>query len=158
MGYLSGEREARAKNDPTYATWDVENSMVMAWLVNSMDEDIGGNYMCYATAKELWDKVNQMYSDLSNDAQVYEIEQLLGETLKGFWQNLDMFNDYEWKCSDDCNHYKKLVESSRIFKFLAGLNLDLDKVRGRIIGRKPLPAIVEVFFFYMFEGKKATEG
>ena len=46
-----------------------------------------------------------------------------------------MFNDYEWNNVDDCNHYKKMVEMNRIFKFLAGLNIEFDEVRGRIIGR-----------------------
>ena len=53
MGYLNGEKKAPAEADPTYDTWDAENSMVMAWLVNSMEEDISSNYMCYPTAKEL---------------------------------------------------------------------------------------------------------
>ncbi|KAL6326209.1 hypothetical protein AAG906_001604 [Vitis piasezkii] len=38
--------------------------MVMTWLVNSMNEEIGFNYMCYSTAKKLWDNVNHLYSDL----------------------------------------------------------------------------------------------
>ncbi|KAL6345672.1 hypothetical protein AAG906_017408 [Vitis piasezkii] len=41
--------------------------MVMTWLVNSTNEEIGSNYMCYSTTKELWDNVNQMYSDLEFD-------------------------------------------------------------------------------------------
>ncbi|CAN1756856.1 hypothetical protein LINPERHAP1_LOCUS6298 [Linum perenne] len=40
---------------------------------------------------------------------------------------------------------KKTVETNRIFKFLVGLNTELDEVRGRIIGRDPLPPIGEVF-------------
>ena len=56
-----------------------ENSMVMTWLVNSMEEDISSNYMCYHTAKELWDNINQMYSDLGNQSQVYELTLKLGE-------------------------------------------------------------------------------
>ena len=38
-----------------------------------------------------------------------------------------------------------MVEFSRIFKFLAGLNVEFDEVRGRIIGRQPLPSIGEIF-------------
>ncbi len=53
MGYLIGEKTAPAEADPTYATWDVENSMFMTWLVNSMEEDISSNCMCYPTAQEL---------------------------------------------------------------------------------------------------------
>lgn len=37
------------------------------------------------------------------------------------------------------------MDTSRIFKFLAGLNVEYDEVRGRIIGRNPLPPIGEVF-------------
>ncbi|RVX15199.1 hypothetical protein CK203_008073 [Vitis vinifera] len=60
-------------------TPDTENSMVMMWLVNSMDEDISSNYMCYPTAKELWDNINQMYSDLGNQSQIFELKLKLGE-------------------------------------------------------------------------------
>ena len=37
------------------------------------------------------------------------------------------------------------MEAHRIYKFLAGLNVEFDEVRGRIIGRTPLPQISEVF-------------
>ncbi|KAJ9671063.1 hypothetical protein PVL29_027182 [Vitis rotundifolia] len=37
------------------------------------------------------------------------------------------------------------MEDNRIFKLLAGLNVKFDEVRGRIIGRQPLPSIGEVF-------------
>ena len=46
---------------------------------------------------------------------------------------------------DDCNYFKKMVEISRIFKFLIGLNVEFDEVRGKIIGRQPLPSLGEVF-------------
>ena len=53
IGYLTGEKQEPAKEDPSYMTWDAENSMVMTWLVNSMEEEISSNYLCYSTAKEL---------------------------------------------------------------------------------------------------------
>ena len=40
--------------------------MIMVWLVNAMEEEISVTYICYSTAKELWDNVTQMYSDLGN--------------------------------------------------------------------------------------------
>ena len=73
MGYLTGEKKEPAANDQAHATWDAENSMVMTWLVNSMEEEISSNYMCYHTAKELWENVNQMYSNFGNQSQVYEL-------------------------------------------------------------------------------------
>lgn len=158
MGYLTGEKKAPAVDDQNYATWDAENSMVMTWLVNSMEEDISSNYMCYPTAQELWENVNQMYSDLGNQSQIFELTLKLSEmrqgednvtkyfnSLKRIWQDLDLFNTYEWKSAEDARHHKKTMEDNRIFKFLAGLNVEFDEVRGRIIGRQPMPSIGEVF-------------
>ena len=158
MGYLTGDKKAPKADDPLYAIWDAENSMIMSWLVNSMEEEIGANYMCYPTAYELWENVNQMYSDLGNQSQIFELTLKLGElrqgedtvtkyfnSLKRLWQDLDLFDAYEWKNVEDGQHHKKTVEDSRIFKFLAGLNVEFDEVRGRLIGRKPLPSLGEVF-------------
>ncbi|RVW72934.1 hypothetical protein CK203_053082 [Vitis vinifera] len=158
MGYLMGEKKAPAVDDPNYAIWDAENSMVMTWLVNSMEEDISSNYMCYPTVQEPWENVNQMYSDLGNQSQIFELTLKLGEirqgednvtkyfnSLKRIWQDLDLFNTYEWKSAEDGLHHKKTMEDNRIFKFLAGLNVEFDEVRGRIIGRQLLPSIGEVF-------------
>ncbi|KAG8375958.1 hypothetical protein BUALT_Bualt09G0013300 [Buddleja alternifolia] len=61
------------------------------------------------------------------------------------WQEIDMFHNISWKCSDDGVLYSKMLEKDRIFDFLQGLNQDLDDVRGRILGIKPLPPLKEVF-------------
>ena len=148
IGYLTGDMQKPINDDVSYPTWDAENTMVMTWLVNSLEEDIILNYMCYHTTKEVWDNANQIYSDLGNQSQVYELILKLrdirqGEdivtkyfnSLKRLWKDLDLYNDYEWKSPDDCNHYKKTVEDNRIFKFLIGLNMKFDEVRSRIIGR-----------------------
>ena len=42
--------------------------------------------------------------------------------------------------------YKKIVEQKRTFKFLLGLNKDLDQVRSHVLGTKPLPRPREVYF------------
>ena len=66
IGYIIGDKKVPANDDPLYATWDAENSMVMPWLVNSIEEDISSNYMCYPIVKELWNNVSKMYSDMGN--------------------------------------------------------------------------------------------
>jgi hypothetical protein len=99
-----------------------------------------------------------MYSDLGNQSQIFELTLKLGEmhqgedsvtkyfnSLKRVWQDLDLFNTYEWKSVEDSRHHKKIVEDNRIFKFLAGLNIEFDEVRGRVIGRQPLPSIGDIF-------------
>ena len=56
-----------------------------------------------------------------------------------------MFEKHKWKCSEDVALYKEIVEQKRIFKFLLGLNQNLNEVRERILGTKPLLSIREVF-------------
>ncbi|CAN1828204.1 hypothetical protein LINPERHAP1_LOCUS32158 [Linum perenne] len=65
--------------------------------------------------------------------------------LKGIWTDLDTFHDYEWESNRDADHYRSMVNKDQVFKFLAGLNDDLDEVRGRIIAQKPLPRLAEAF-------------
>jgi hypothetical protein len=61
------------------------------------------------------------------------------------WHELDMFEYEIWENPNDSAWYKKKVERTRVFVFLAGLNKDLDEIRGRILGKKPLSSIREVF-------------
>ena len=58
---------------------------------------------------------------------------------------MDHCYEDEWNCHTDSVQYKKREENDRVYVFLAGLNQELDEVRGRILGRKPLPSIREVF-------------
>ena len=61
------------------------------------------------------------------------------------WQHLDMFEIHSWNCPEDTVLYRRIVEQKRTFKFLLGLNKNLDEVRGRIMGTKPLPNLREAF-------------
>ena len=40
IGYLDGTLPKPSSNDPSFPKWDVQNSMVMAWLIHSMEEKI----------------------------------------------------------------------------------------------------------------------
>ena len=127
-------------------------------LVNSMEEDISSNYMCYSKAQELWENINQMYSYLGNQSRIFELTLKIGDlhqgedivtkyfnSFKQIWQDLHLFNTCEWKSTKYFQHHKKTVEDNWIFKFLAGLNVEFDEVKGRIIRRQPLSSIDEVF-------------
>jgi len=38
-----------------------------------------------------------------------------------------------------------MLDKERVFDFLHGLNIELDEVRGRLLGAKPFPSIQEDF-------------
>lgn len=132
--------------------------MVKAWLINFMEDHVGQSYLYYSTAKELWDALNRAYSDVENAAQMFELRNRARNLKQGdqdvttyytqlskVWNELDLSSETNWSCTDDTTKYRKLVEKERIYDFLAGLNKDLDDVRGRLLGIKPFLSIDEIF-------------
>ena len=157
--YLTGTAMAPRKEDPKFKVWKSENNMVMSWLINFMNNDIGENFMFYGRAKDIQDAAKETYSNNEDTVEVFEIKTFLhdlqqGElsvtqyfnTLTHHWQQVDMFEELQWECPVDSIKYKKNVEKERIFKFMLDLNKNLDEARGRILGIKPLSSIQEAFF------------
>ncbi|RVW43757.1 Retrovirus-related Pol polyprotein from transposon TNT 1-94 [Vitis vinifera] len=123
-----------------------------------MTADIGENFLSFDTAKEIWDIAKETFSDKENTSEIIQIEGILHDlrqgnltvteyfnTLTRLWRQLDTFEVHNWNCVTDGFLYKKIVERKRVFKFLLGLNKNLDEIRGRIMGVKPLPSLREAF-------------
>ena len=66
MGYILGTVKIPKNSDPLYESWDSENSMIMSWLLNSMQSEIGRPYLFLSTAKDIWDTVVKTYSKKGN--------------------------------------------------------------------------------------------
>ncbi|XP_073290971.1 uncharacterized protein [Primulina huaijiensis] len=128
----------------------------MAWLINSMTQEISENFLLFQTAKEIWESVQDTFSCKDNTAELFEIEGLLHDLRQGensvtsyftnltrYWQKVDLLESHCWKCQDDGENHRKIVETKRVFKFLFGLDKSLDEVRSRILSTKPLPTIHE---------------
>ena len=156
--FITGVAESPGVESPTYKQWKTENNMVMSWLINSMTNDIGENFLLYGIANEIWDAARDTYSSSDNMAELFGIESILHDLRQGdctvtqyynnltrHWQQLDMFEKYTWACTKDGTLHREIIEQKRVFKFLLGLNQNLDEVRGRVLGTKPLPKIREVF-------------
>ncbi|GAV70451.1 UBN2_3 domain-containing protein [Cephalotus follicularis] len=156
--YLTGAAAPPPKGDPKFKSWRAENNMVMSWLINSMDNEIGQNFLFYGSAKEIWDAAKEPYADNENTAEFFEIKCVLHDiregdltvtqyynTLSRYWQQLDRFEKSDWECPGDHLKYRKIMEKERIVKFLVGFNKNLDVVRGRIFDTKPLPPLREAF-------------
>ncbi|EXB74504.1 Copia protein [Morus notabilis] len=79
-------------------------------------------------------------SDSSSTTERTQLESTVSAS-----KELDLCYEDEWDCPTDSVRHKKIEENDRVYVFLAGLNKELDEVRGRILGRKPLPSIREVF-------------
>ncbi|XP_074323522.1 uncharacterized protein LOC141660440 [Apium graveolens] len=156
--YLTGDIQKPDSKDVEYRTWRSENNLVMSWLISSMTTEIGEKILLYTTAKDIWEAAKETFSSSENTAELFQMENTLRDlcqrensmtiyftTLTHYWQQLDLFEVHEWKCVEDRAYFKKIVETKRVFKFFMGLDKSHDKVRGRILGTKPLPNLREVF-------------
>ncbi|CAH9091924.1 unnamed protein product [Cuscuta epithymum] len=156
--YLSIDLVQPEVKSPGYKNWKAENNMVMSWLLNSMTPEIGEQFMFYKTASEIWEAARDTFSNQDNTSAIFEIKGILHDLRQGeltvtsyftalnrYWQQLDVLDAITWNCPLDGKQYKRLVETERIYKFLLGLNQELDGVRGRILGTKPMPSLREVF-------------
>ncbi|KAL6334591.1 hypothetical protein AAG906_019095 [Vitis piasezkii] len=88
--------------------------MILSWLLKSMEPEIGQTNMYLSTTKQLWDAMNETYSNLANSLQVYELKMKIENTTKGIcflWQELDLFYDLEWSCAEDNAQYQRTVEN-----------------------------------------------
>ncbi|GAV91134.1 UBN2_3 domain-containing protein, partial [Cephalotus follicularis] len=109
--YIMGKVQQLDVNDPTYENWELNNSIVMAWLINSMESQISRTYIFLWTAKAIWD------------------------------DELDLHYEADWEGLEGNQKFKKHLEKERLYEFLAGLNRELDEVRERILGYRLLPSI-----------------
>ena len=106
----------------------------------------------------MWETVKETYSDTEDFSQIFDLKTRLWQMkqgdrdvtsyytdMVGIWQELDLSFDEDWECRGDTVKYKKKLENEIVFEFLAGLNQELDDVRGRILGQRFLPSTREVF-------------
>ena len=178
MGYLDDTHKPVLPEKAGYQTWFVENSMVMAGLINSMEPEISQGYILYNTTKDIWDAANLMYSNLGNDSKLYELSEKARTIQQGdllvmayfnslniLYQEIDLYQDIVWKNLEDHATYLKLIEKERVFKFLSGLRYEFDQERGRILSSSPIPSLREVFNLirreesrigFMMSGLKST--
>lgn len=75
FGYLSGDISSPPKDTIEYQRWEAENSIIMAWLINSMEPKIGGTCLFYQTAKEIWDVVQEIFLILKTQPSVLRSDQ-----------------------------------------------------------------------------------
>ncbi|KAI5432428.1 hypothetical protein KIW84_036243 [Lathyrus oleraceus] len=95
---IGGEVAEPVTGDPRYKQWKSENSLIIVWLVSSMETGIGDR------------SVTAYYNELLT-----------------LWQELDLYYDDNWRCTEDNVLFLKRQGNDRVFMFRVGLNKDLDE-------------------------------
>ncbi|KAI4348678.1 hypothetical protein L6164_009374 [Bauhinia variegata] len=143
--------------DEGFKSWDVEDTVIMTWLLNSMKLEISQNFMFLETSKQIWETAKKTYSKAQDAAVVYELKTRIAYTRQGnlfvteyynlltnLWQEMDLYR--KLKLSEGTQAILQEREQDRVFEFLAGLNEEFDHVRIQILGRESLPNLNETFY------------
>ncbi|CAL5350327.1 unnamed protein product [Camellia sinensis] len=169
MGYVDGRIQAPSTTDSGYDQWEITNSLIMSWLIHSMVPELGEGYLSMETAQDIWEAVAVTYSRKGNFSQAFELRRSIESTLQGEqtvlqyftfltngWKRLDHLEDYKPVCPTDSVGYKKFIARERVFKFLAGLNMEYDPVRGRVLSMDTLPSLQEAFAYVQNEESRRS--
>lgn len=156
--YLTGNPLPPDRSDSSFKVWCAENNLVMTWLVNSMTPEIGEKYLLATTAHKIWESVKMTYSVQENTAALAQVKRSLRAQSQGeqsvtqyysslvkLWQQLDLYEVFDWSCSKDIAYHKKVLDHDRCYDFLLGLNDTFEDLRGRIWSLKPLPPLQDAF-------------
>ncbi|GAV90517.1 UBN2_3 domain-containing protein, partial [Cephalotus follicularis] len=95
IGYITSKVQQPDVNDPMYENWELNNSIVMVWLINSMESHISRTYLFLQTAKAIWDAVIENYSDLENASRVFEIKNKLKDLSQGSMDITEYYNELQ---------------------------------------------------------------
>ena len=151
LGLVDGTIDPPAETDKQFALWQRCNDMVLAWILNSVHEDIASSVSYYTSAADVWADLRDRFSQ-GNDSRVYQIKREIVEhrqeqqsisvyytKLKALWDELTSYHEPS-TCT--CGGLKKINErdeKERVMQFLMGLNESYAAVRGQILLMQPLP-------------------
>ncbi|XP_058725428.1 uncharacterized protein LOC131596703 [Vicia villosa] len=163
LGFLDGTLPRPVDSDPLTLAWDRCNTVVMAWVTNSVEPDIAQSILWMDTTSEIWTELRDRYhqGDIFCIGDIQEeffnikqgdltITQFF-TNLKKLWQELDNFRPIPTcSCATKCSFtllptIKSYRETNCVIRFLKGLNEQYAPVRSQIMLINPLPPINKVF-------------
>lgn len=127
LEYSNGEIKLPTTDDPKFLQWWLENLLVTAWLINSMEPTLGKPFVFLPTTRDVQEAIRETYSDLENHSQLYEINIRMWQTQQGdrdvtayynemmiLCQELDIFKVKVWESLNDRGSIQEkcLAESS----------------------------------------------
>ncbi|KAF7808414.1 Retrovirus-related Pol polyprotein from transposon TNT 1-94 [Senna tora] len=161
LGFIDGSLPAPT-DEADFKRWKKADSMVKAWINNSLGKDIADTIVSCNSAKKLWDILASRYGK-SSGPQLYQLQREMSSIQQGTdsvtiyygklyraWDQIDRLVPQPTcqcdKCTCDVNgKLKAITESTRLLQFLMGLNLEFKPIRRHILNLDPLPQVDRAF-------------
>uniref|UniRef100_A0A6V7QVB5 Retrotransposon Copia-like N-terminal domain-containing protein n=1 Tax=Ananas comosus var. bracteatus TaxID=296719 RepID=A0A6V7QVB5_ANACO len=158
LGFFDGTLKKPDTSASEASHWTICNSMVIAWIFNSLDKSLQGSVAYAEDAKDMWDDLKDRFSQ-GNAPRVFQLKTELSllrqdglsvasyyTKLKTLWDELD---DYSGTPACTCaaaRDYVKKKETEKLYQFLMGLNAEtFGTVRSQILNSDPLPTLSKAY-------------
>ncbi|CAH9146646.1 unnamed protein product [Cuscuta epithymum] len=143
--------------------WWTVNSMIVAWIFNTIDPALRTSISYRDVARDLWEDIKERFS-VGNGVKIYQVKaelsdckQKSGETIMSYYGRLkklwDDRNDFDalptcvckgCKC-DLTSKLRQWREAEQVREFLMGLESFYANVRSSLLGIEPLPSLNLVY-------------
>jgi hypothetical protein len=155
--YVKGEApEPLDKTQAEWRTWSATNSLIVAWLLNSLSPTIATTVETISSADEVWKTLAKLYSGEGNVMLMVETEEKASDMRQGersvmeyvaelqrLWTDLDHYDPIELAHADCISTVKKWLERRRVIQFFKGLNSEFEGRRATIFHQYTLPTLEE---------------
>ncbi|XP_062075565.1 uncharacterized protein LOC133779645 [Humulus lupulus] len=154
-GYVSGtSTKPKDDKDESFTEqldlWDANNSKIITWINNSVQQSIGIQLAKYETAKEVWEHLERLYTQ-SNFAKQYQLEidiralqqnsmnvQEFYFGMSNLWDQLALTESAELQAFAP---YISRRDAQCLVQFLMALRDEFEGLRGKILHHNPLPSV-----------------
>ncbi|XP_051184723.1 uncharacterized protein [Lolium perenne] len=154
---VSGEAaEPADKTSTEWKQWNAINSLIVAWLLNSLVPNIAASVEALTKASEVWDTLSNLYSGKGNIMLIAEIEDKVHDLQQGnktvmayvaelqhLWGDLDHVDPLELAHGECVSAAASWIERRRVMKFLKGLNQDFEGRRAALLHQTTTPSLKE---------------
>ncbi|XP_073017752.1 uncharacterized protein [Primulina eburnea] len=168
LGFVDGSFSQPPTDDLVYGSLLRCNSMVISWILNSVNREIADSLLYFPTAYEIWIDLQDRFQQI-NDPRIFQIKKLLNGLQQGsmdvstyytcmrtLWDELKEFQPVSVCKSGAIKDWINYHNQECSMQFLMGLNESYEQNQAQILMMDPLPIISKIFSLVMQEERQRS--
>lgn len=156
VDYINGEIKPPTETEITsskYQEWQMNDSLVLSWILHSIEPSISELFIYSETALDLWNSLKEMYGIKHKYLRIFQLKQELAQIKQGGRSVTELVGQLMCKWNElaiyqppttDLKIIQQRIEEEKIFQFLAALNSSYEAVRTQILLSSELPSFYSV--------------
>ncbi|PKH47914.1 hypothetical protein CRG98_050403 [Punica granatum] len=168
LGFMEGRVPKPPAEDPNLESWEMCNSLVLAWIFNRLEKELQPSAAYATEAKTFWDDLKERYSQ-GNEMRIYQLKSDIGSYrqegktiqkyysgIKTLWDELENHLESPGCLCDAVAQYTAQREKEKTYQFLMGLDEQFRGVGSDILRAEPLLSMSKVYQLVSEEEKQHT--